>query len=324
MPPHSTPVTHAPMGAFSGVLTAIATPFRASGDIDLPAFERLLKLLAAAGTHGVVVAGTTGESPTLTLDEKTTLVRTALAHRTDHFRVYVGTGSNDTKETIETSLSFGALQGDHGQKVDGVMAVVPYYNKPSQAGQFAHFSAVAKALGRTPLCLYNVPGRTGVALSVATATRLFEAHNNIVAIKEAAGNVGIITELARALAPVQARRPIEILSGDDPTFAPALLCGATGVISVTTHLIPKAMVGMWKAARENDLATLSKLHAATYPVNTELFCAPNPCPLKWALAKLGLCENVLRLPLAPIEEKEQAAVAAALTAATAAGIELIV
>lgn len=310
---------------FSGVITAIATPFTTEGELDLAAFRGLLARLKAAGTQGVVVAGTTGESPTLTDEEKETLVREALAARDERFRVYVGTGSNSTRDTIAESVKYASFRNGTSS-VDGVMAVVPYYNKPTQKGQDEHFSAVAKAIGSVPLCLYNVPGRTGATLSVSTAKALFESHPNVVAIKEAAGNVGVITELARALEPLRAAtagREIQILSGDDPTFAPALLCGATGVISVTSHVIPKAMAGMLRAAREGDLATLSALHRASYPVNSDFFCAPNPVPLKWALARLGLCSGALRLPLTPLEEKEQALVAAALEQARAAGLELI-
>jgi 4-hydroxy-tetrahydrodipicolinate synthase len=310
---------------FSGVLTAIATPFTRGGALDLPAFDRILAVLQRGGTQGVVVNGTTGECPTLTEAERNTLVKAALAHRTESFRVYVGTGTNDTRTTIETSLAAAALRGAAGQSVDGVMAVVPYYNKPTQAGLTAHYSALAEALGVTPLCLYNVPGRSGIALAPSTAIKLFERYDNIVAIKEAAGNLGVVTELARGLEPVRARRGggVEILSGDDPTFAPALLCGATGVISVTSHLIPKAMVGMLRAARAGDFSTLARLHAVTYPLNTELFCASNPIALKWALARMGLCENTLRLPMSPLEEAEQARVAAALAALENAGVELL-
>lgn len=309
---------------FSGVITAIATPFTTNGELDLVAFRALLAHLKAAGTHGVVVAGTTGESPTLSDEEKETLVREALSVRDARFRVYVGTGGNATRETVAESVKYARFRNGTSS-VDGVMAVVPYYNKPTQTGQYEHFSAVAKAIGDVPLCLYNVPGRTGATLAVHTSGALFEAHGNVVAIKEAAGNVGVITELARALEHSRSKgdgREIQILSGDDPTFAPALLCGATGVISVTSHVIPKAMVRMFRAAREGDLATLSALHRASYPVNADLFCAPNPIPLKWALARLGLCENVLRLPLTPLGEQEQAVVAAALEAARAAGLEL--
>jgi 4-hydroxy-tetrahydrodipicolinate synthase len=312
-------------GVFAGVLTAIATPFTSDSQLDLTAFEKILSRLREAGTQGVVVAGTTGESPTLTEAEKETLVRVALKFRTPDFRIYVGTGSNSTANTVQESLKYAIMSISKEAHVDGVMAVVPYYNKPTQAGMMAHFSAVATALGERPLCLYNVPGRTGSALSPHSALQLFEKHPNIVAIKEAAGNLQILSELARGIALLKNKnhtRNIELLSGDDTTFAPALLCGATGVISVTTHIIPEAMVALWQAAREGNLHAVTALQLATLPVNTQLFCAPNPVPLKYALSLLGFCQNTLRLPLTPLEEKEQTLVKAALEAAKEAGLRI--
>ena len=308
--------------AFTGVLTALATPFNEDFTIDVPSLRKILGLQRDAGLHGVVVCGTTGESPTLTSAEKDLLVATALEFQTENFRIYVGTGSYSTAETIAASKHFAELKA-HGQSVAGVMVVTPYYNKPNQTGLREHFLAVAKAVPNTPVCLYNVPGRTGCTLQPATLVAIAKEAKNVVAIKEAAGDIRVVTEMSMALQRANLAAQVSILSGDDPTFAAALLCGATGVISVTTHVIPSAMLGMWKAARDGDLAKLSRLHTETYPVNSQFFCAPNPTPLKWALEKLGCCKNILRAPLTPLEANEINIVAQALENVKAAGITLL-
>ncbi len=307
---------------FTGVLTALATPFADDLSIDIPAFRKILSLQRDAGLHGVVVCGTTGESPTLSAAEKELLVSTALEFQTDTFRIYVGTGSYSTAETVAASKHFANFKA-HGQAVSGVMIVTPYYNKPNQTGLREHFLAAAKAVPNTPVCLYNVPGRTGCTLQPKTLVSIAKEATNIVAIKEAAGDVRVVTDMSLALRQANLSDRVSILSGDDPTFAPALLCGASGVISVTTHVIPSAMLSMWKAAREGDLATLSRLHANTYPINTQFFCAPNPIPLKWALEKLNCCKNILRPPLTPLEESEIAIVSQAMESVRATGITLL-
>jgi 4-hydroxy-tetrahydrodipicolinate synthase len=309
--------------AFSGVITAIATPFNRSGEIDNDGFRKLLKLQRAARISGVIVNGTTGESPTLSEQDVELLVGIALEERDENFHVYVGTGSNDTRKTISTSEKYARFVGKNGKKVDGVMAVVPYYNKPTQQGLFEHFSAVAQAVHGMSLCVYNVPGRTGATLLPETFVRIAQAHANVVAIKEAAGDLGVIAELRRGLDKSALNRTVEILSGDDPTYAPALLCGATGVISVTTHLIPGAMIAMLEAAKRNNLEEVRRLHLATYPLNKGLFCVANPIALKWALGYLGVCESTLRLPLTQIEPKEMETVKAALETVKAAGMSLL-
>jgi 4-hydroxy-tetrahydrodipicolinate synthase len=307
---------------FTGVLTALATPFKADLSIDVPALKRLLQLQKQSGLHGVVVCGTTGESPTLLKEEKDLLVAAALEFQSESFKVYVGTGSNSTHETIETTKHFAAFKA-HNQSPAGVMVVTPYYNKPTQTGLKEHFLATAHSVPHTPVCLYNVPGRTGCSLHPKTLVEIASAANNVVAIKEAAGDVRTVSEMTLALQDAGLKTRVTLLSGDDPTYAPAMLCGASGVISVTTHVIPKAMLSMWKAAQNGDFALLNELHLKTYPVNSQLFCAPNPIPLKWALAHLGLIENVLRPPLSALEENEAKAVAQSLEKVKTAGIELI-
>ena len=316
--------------AFSGVMTAIATPFTKSGDIDQVAFRTLLKQQKKAGIFGVVVAGTTGESPTLSESEREALVLMALEERTPQFQIYVGTGTNDTRSTLAASQKYASMKNPvTDQSVDGVMVVVPYYNKPSQTGLFEHFKTIAQGIGGASLCVYNVPGRTGATLAPSTFVKLAKENTNIVAIKEAAGDVRVINELCEGLAPVVRQRQvlkqpgIEILSGDDPTFAPALLCGATGVISVTTHLIPGAMVAMLEAFRKGDFNTLQSLHLATYRLNADLFCAPNPMALKWALSYLRVCEGYVRSPLSVLESREIEIVKNALTAMEINGIKLL-
>lgn len=308
--------------AFSGVITALATPFAHDLTIDMPAFKKLLHLQRDAGLHGVVICGTTGESPTLEASEKDALVSAALEFQTDKFRIYVGTGSNSTTETIESSQHFAAFKA-HGQSVAGVMVVTPYYNKPNQTGLREHFLAVAHAVPNTAVCLYNVPGRTGCTLQPQTLVAIAQKAKNVVAIKEAAGDLRALTDMSLALTEENLAEQVNILSGDDPTFALALMCGASGVISVTTHLIPGAMLAILRAAQAGDLKTLSRLHRETLPVNQQLFCAPNPIPLKWALAELKCCLNVLRSPLTPLEESEIAVVASALEKVKRAGVPLL-
>lgn len=310
--------------SFSGVLTAIVTPFTKQNQVDLPAFKNIVRMQKKAGLQGIVVSGTTGESPTLSSDERDALVKAALEERTDSFHVYVGTGSNDTQASIDLSVKFANFS-HAGQKPDGVMAVVPYYNKPNPAGLKAHFIAIANAIPKTPLCIYNVPGRTVTSLPVKTFIEISEQCANIAAMKEAAGNVQVVTELRRALneSSLLKSRHIQILSGDDPTFAPALLCGANGVISVTSHIIPEAMLEILKAAREGRFHDAQRLHLATYPINTQLFCAPNPVPVKYVLAKIGFCENTLRLPLVAANETEVQTIERALADCKAAGVKIV-
>lgn len=305
---------------FSGVNTAIITPFHKDGSLDIENFRKIIHLQKRSKIHGLVVGGTTGESPTLTDSELQTLVDVALEEKEDSIRIYVGTGSNDTRATVEKSKKY-ANYNKNGQAVDGVMAVVPYYNKPNQTGLREHFSAIAQAIPYTPLCLYNVPGRTGCVLNSQTFISLAAQHENIVCIKEAAGDIKVITELKLGLASL--KRKVYVLSGDDPTYAAALLCGADGVISVTTHLIPGAMRHMWEAAEKNDFKTLQELHLKTYPINRDLFCAPNPVPLKWALEQLGVCPGHLRLPMTKLEEVEISLVKKAMAQVEASGIKLL-
>lgn len=288
---------------FSGVITALVTPFKQDGSIDVPAFHKIIAIQKKAGIHGVVVLGTTGENPTLTSEESNTLVLEALKYQDETFHVYVGTGTNDTSSTIEKSVFFGNLKTPDGKTPKGIMVVTPYYNKPSQRHLIHHYKSVCDAVAHVPVCLYNVPGRTGVNILPATLAEIAKQNQNLVAIKEAAGNLNAISEMRIALDQCE-RSNVLILSGDDPTFCPAMLCGASGVISVTTHVIPKTMIAIWNAVSSGDTHTARQLHLKSYPLNQGIFSVPNPVGVKWMLSELGLCENVLRAPLCPAEKSE--------------------
>jgi 4-hydroxy-tetrahydrodipicolinate synthase len=276
--------TFSPKGCF----TALVTPFTEDGSgVDWAAYEALVERQIAGGVAGVVPCGTTAEAPTLTDAEQTELVERAAKVAAGRVAVLAGTGSNSTKKTIETSRA--ALEAG----ADAVMVVMPYYNKPSQAGLAAHVEAVAGAVP-APVVLYNIPGRTGVTLEVSTLLRLLETCPNVVAIKDATGNV----LQCQALAGVRGR--FFVLCGDDALTVPMMSVGASGVISVTSNVYPRevsavvsAMLdGRWEAARE--------AHLKMIPVHDVMFCEPSPAPAKAALHAKGLMSGALRLPMVPL------------------------
>lgn len=271
-----------------GVFTALVTPFDSSNNIDWGAFTRLVQDQVSAGVDGLVVCGSTGETPTLSLEEKKALILAAQKElRGSPVRLIVGTGTNNTAE----SLDFSKWASDQG--VSAVMLVTPYYNKPSQKGLETHFLQIADAVS-CEVILYNVPGRTGVSLGAETIAKLAK-HEKIRTIKEATGNLMFASEildLQRGFS-----RPIEILSGDDGTFLPLLSIGAVGVISVASNLFPRKMVALWKAFRAGDLAKAAQLHQHYYPLFRDLFIETNPVPVKYALEKRGLCSARVRMPL---------------------------
>jgi 4-hydroxy-tetrahydrodipicolinate synthase len=307
---------------FGGAMTAIVSPFRADSKLDLDAFRRVLQSQKQSGIDGVVVAGTTGESPTLSGAEKLELLETALDLQDDGFSVYVGTGTNATESTVAEVRTMANFR-NRGKGVNGVMVVAPYYNRPNQAGLALHFSAVAKAAGETPLCLYNVPARTGCTLAPVTFSGLAQEFANIVAIKEAAGDVLAMTHLRLALRSKGVARPVSVLSGDDATFPAALVTGAQGVISVTSHIIPRTIAGIVKAAQSGDLERVRALHTAAFPLSQGLFCAPNPVPVKHALSLHNLCGPYVRAPLAPLSASEQEVVARVLAEALDLGAQIL-
>ncbi|MCM2280079.1 MAG: 4-hydroxy-tetrahydrodipicolinate synthase [Oligoflexia bacterium] len=278
-----------------GVFTALVTPFDARNELDLGAVAGILREQRLAGISGVIPCGTTGESPTLTVEEKKRLIGFCIDElKGTGLKVIAGTGGNSTAETVELSR-WAAEAG-----ADGVLVVTPYYNKPSQAGLEAHFTAVADAISGSPGCeviLYNVPGRTGVTLAPATIARLAR-HPRIRSIKEATGNVAFTSEIHDALA--EAGLEMDVLSGDDATFLPLLSVGATGAISVASNLFPRAMVELQGAFAGNRAADAATLHRRYFPLFRDLFVESNPVPVKAALALLGACDARVRPPLAPL------------------------
>ncbi len=273
---------------FSGVWTAIATPFLENGSIDWGSFEKHLAQQAAGGVSGIVISGTTGESPTLTVQEKISLVRKARASLPASVRIMAGSGGNNTAQSVELSK----LCVDAG--ADSLLIVTPPYNKPSLAGLNLHFQTIAESVS-VPLCLYHVPGRTGQSLSGSVIAGLTKTKN-VQAVKEASGDIALYGR-------VVCQSKADILSGDDPTYLASLSVGGRGVISVVSNIFPAAMVELTDAFNncQNDRALA--IHKALLPAVDVLFCESNPGPLKAALQILGLSKNILRAPLAPVSDE---------------------
>jgi 4-hydroxy-tetrahydrodipicolinate synthase len=274
-----------------GILTAIITPFK-NGKIDWPAFERLVQNQIEADIAGLIVSGTTGESPTLSKEEKIDLFKCAVDLGRGKTAIVAGTGNNSTAESIEfseTAVSLG---------VDGVLLVVPYYNKPTQEGMFQHFSAIAHAVKPTPVFLYNVPSRTASDLLPETIARL-AAYKNITHVKEATGMMERVTEII-----MQAPRLI-VLSGDDKTFFHGLRFGMKGIISVASNLFPKPMIELYNAYISGEVEKAGAINHHLEPLYQFLFCESNPVPVKAAAAHLGWISEEVRLPLVPLSEKHR-------------------
>jgi len=284
----------------TGSIVALVTPMTPAGDIDFPAWDRLLDWHLAEGTDGVVVAGTTGESPTLTEAEAEELVRRAKA-RFGGRPVLAGSGTNSTASTIARGARFAAAGAD------ALLVVAPYYNKPTQAGLVLHFRAVAQA-APVPVVLYNVPGRTAVDILPAAIEEL-AAEPNIVAVKESTNSVERIAELVSRVG-----SHFTVLCGDDPVAADSMLGGARGVISVTGNVAPRLMHEMALAALAGDANRAHTLDARLRALHDALFVESNPIPVKWAVAESGLIGHALRLPLTPLSAAHQPAVRAALAA----------
>lgn len=269
-----------------GVYTALVTPFSADGSsIDFDAYEKLLAQQIEGGVSGLVPCGTTGESPTLSDAEKLELVRRTVSIAKGRVPVLAGTGSNNTKKSIEASKA--AFEAG----VDGVMLVTPYYNKPSQEGMFRHITEIAKVVSG-PVVVYNIPGRSIVDMSVDTLLRILDACPNVVGIKDASGNSLFVQELM-----LKARGRIADLSGDDALTLPMMSVGAEGVISVTSNLYPRQVSEVVADALAGKWADAQRKNAALYPVHRALFTEPNPTPIKAALAMKGLMQPSVRLPM---------------------------
>ncbi len=287
---------------FRGSIPALITPMQSDGSIDYVAWDRLLEFHLTSGTDGVVVGGTTGESPTLEVSELEQLVRRAKQRLGGRIPVIAGSGSNSTLKAIALSRSMQ----DAG--ADALLVVTPYYNKPTQEGLYQHFMAVADAV-TIPVILYNVPGRTGCDLLPETVVRLSQ-HPRIVGIKEATG------DLARAGLILGGARPgFLLLSGDDPTCADLMARGACGVISVTANVAPRSMHEVCVAASTGRHAEAQRLNESLQGLHAAMFLEANPIPVKWAVAQLGLIGPALRLPLVPLSAHLHASVLAALHAA---------
>jgi 4-hydroxy-tetrahydrodipicolinate synthase len=287
----------------TGSLVAIATPMHDGGALDLPALGRLIDFHVAAGTAGIVVVGTTGESPTVDFDEHCLLIRTAVEQARGRVPVIAGTGANSTSEAIELTKfakDAGATSG---------LSVVPYYNKPTQEGMYRHFRAIAEAVD-LPVILYNVPGRTVADLANDTVLRLAEVPG-IVGLKDATADLGRCSELVRGLTRA-GRRDFALYSGEDITALPLMMMGGHGVISVTANVAPKLMAEMCAAALAGDYATARACNDRLLPLHRKLFVEANPIPVKWALAEMGLIRNELRLPLTPLSPQHHDTVRAAL------------
>jgi 4-hydroxy-tetrahydrodipicolinate synthase len=274
-----------------GVFTALVTPFDSKNELDLEAFKRILQDQRDAGVAGVIPCGTTGESPTLSKDEKKKLILTALETlKGSGLKVLAGTGSNDTADTVEFSR-WASSQG-----VDGVLVVTPYYNKPSQAGLTAHYRAVADAVN-CEVMLYNVPGRTGISLTAETVAQLGR-HPRITSIKEATSNVAFASEILDQLR--LSGSAMTLVSGDDAAYLPLLAVGSHGVVSVASNLFPRAMVAIQKCFDSGKTLDAVKLHQRFYPLFRDLFIDSNPVPIKYAMTLAGLCGPAVRAPLAPL------------------------
>lgn len=277
---------------FGRILTAMVTPFSEKGDLDLEQARKLARYLVDNGSDALVVAGTTGESPTLSREEKIQLYQTVVEEVGGRSIVVAGTGSNNTQESV--ALSQAAEQAG----VDALMLVCPYYNKPSQEGLYRHFRVVAEST-RLPILLYNIPSRSGVNLLPATVLRLSEVPN-ILAIKEASGNLDQVTQLVSAL-PAGFR----VYSGDDALTLPILAIGGHGVVSVVSHLAGLRLAEMVKAFHVGNVATAARLHQELYPLIKAMFITTNPVPVKAALNLLGLQVGPPRLPLVEATDAEK-------------------
>jgi 4-hydroxy-tetrahydrodipicolinate synthase len=278
---------------FGSVLTAMVTPFDKNGELDLSAVEVLVNHLIANGTDGIVVGGTTGESPTLTHEEKLQLFNVVVKAVNKRVPVIAGTGSNNTKESMELTRE-AEVNG-----VDGVMLVTPYYNKPSQEGMFQHFEMIAKSTS-LPVMLYNIPGRSVVNLEPETIIRLSEI-DNIVSVKEASGDLDAASEIIS-----NTSGDFSVYSGDDSNTLPLMAIGGTGIVSVASHVIGNEMKEMTSAFQRGDVVQAGALHRQLLPMMKVLFSAPNPTPVKEALNRIGVPAGGVRLPLIPLNETERA------------------
>lgn len=275
------------------VITAMVTPFNKNREVDYDKVEELAKYLVQNGSDAILVAGTTGESPTLTHEEELELLSTVKRAVASKVKVIMGAGSNST----QTAVKMSKLAEKEG--ADAILSVVPYYNKPSQAGMIAHFSAVAEST-KLPIILYNIPGRTGVNMAVETVAYLANKYRNIVALKQSFPDMDAISELKRACP-----EDFTIYSGDDSLTLPMLSLGADGIISVASHLWGKEIKTMIHNFKTGNFNVAKNMHLKLYPIFKKIFMAPNPVPIKSALEKAGLIKDYVRLPLVELTEEQK-------------------
>lgn len=287
---------------FKGSLVALVTPMHEDGKLDLNCYRTLIDFHIEQGSDGIVVVGTTGESPTVDFEEHHLLMRTAVEHVAGRIPVIAGTGANSTREAVDLSI----YAKDSG--VDACLSVTPYYNKPTQEGLYQHFKAIAETVD-IPHILYNVPGRTVADISNDTALRLAQIPN-IIGIKDATGNIGRGSDLL-------SRAPADflILSGDDLSALALMLLGAHGVISVTANVVPRLMHEMCHAAVKGDFNTARTINNKLIRLHTDLFIEANPIPVKWAVAQMGLINLGIRLPLTVLSSQNHQLVKEAMSLA---------
>jgi len=291
------------MTPITGSIVALATPMHGDGSVDYDGLRKLIDWHVDQGTDCIGVVGTTGESPTVDVDEHHEIIRVSVQHAKGRVPIMAGTGANSTAEAIDHA-KFAKSVG-----ADCQLQVVPYYNKPTQEGMYRHFKAIAEAVPDLPMILYNVPGRTVGDMQHETVLRLAQVPG-IVGIKEATGNIERAQWLIRDVP-----KGFAVYSGDDPTAVALMLCGGQGNVSVTANVAPKQMAQLCKAAIAGDARTAMEIQRRLMPVHKWLFVEANPIPVKWAMARMGLCGPALRLPMTPLSEQHHAGVEAALRSA---------
>ena len=289
------------MTPITGSIVALATPMHEDGSVDYPALRKLIDWHIAEGTDCICVVGTTGESPTVNVEEHCEIIRVSVEQAAKRVPIMAGCGANSTAEAIELTR-FAKSVG-----ADCQLQVVPYYNRPSQEGQYQHFKAIAEAVD-LPMVLYNVPGRTVADMQHDTVLRLAQVPG-IVGIKEATGNIERAQWLIRDVP-----SHFSVYSGDDPTAVALMLCGGKGNVSVTANIAPRLMHELCVAALAGNIQRAMQIQFQLMPVHKHLFVEANPIPLKWAMARMGLCGPTMRLPLTPLSTQHQPTVESALQA----------
>ena len=296
------PFQTADMTPITGSIVALVTPMFEDGSVDYPTLRKLIDWHITEGTDCIGVVGTTGESPTVNVEEHCEIIRVAVEQAKGRVPIMAGCGANSTAEAIELA------RFAKGVGADCQLQVVPYYNKPTQEGQFQHFKAIAEAVGDLPMVLYNVPGRTVADMLHDTVLRLAQVPG-IVGIKEATGNIERAQWLIRDLP-----QSFAVYSGDDPTAVALMLCGGQGNISVTANIAPRLMHALCVAAIAGDARAAMEIQRRLLPVHKHLFVEANPIPLKWAMARMGLCGGTMRLPMTPMSSANEPVVEGALRA----------